>query len=262
MTTARRCEHCGADLSGEYCHRCGQRAIAGDDLTIAHAVRTVADDVLHLESKTLRSILLLFRPGFLTDAYLAGHRVLYTSPIKLYLASAAIFFLLAPFSGISVEGITRQDPTGTAARMIAEQAAASGLSERHFIERFELRLQTVYTASLALSVLAGAVMLSLLFRSQRRAFGAHVVFELHYVSFLYFATIALGFALRFRARWEYAGAVLMFAVLAPYLFAALRRVYRERPRTILWKTAAMMLFAIIADSIVNLLALLVTLQLV
>lgn len=261
MTMVRRCEHCGADLAGEYCHQCGQRAFDSGDLTIAHVVRTAADDVLHFESKTLRSMALLFRPGVLTDAYLAGHRVVYTSPIKLYLASAAIFFLLAPFAGISAEGLTRADPTGAAAGLIAKYAAASGLSERHFIERFELRLQTVYTVSLALSVLAGAAMLSLLFRSQRRPFGAHVIFELHYVSFLYFVTIGLGVALRFAPRGDYAGAVLLFAVLAPYLFAALRRVYRERPRTILWKTAAMLLFALIADSIVNLLALVVTLQL-
>jgi hypothetical protein len=59
-----------------------------------------------------------------------------------------------------------------------------------------------------------------------------------------------------------AGTVLAFAVLAPYLFLALKRVYAEPTRRIVWKALTMILFAILLDSIVSFLAVLLTIRLV
>ena len=57
------CANCGVALTGEYCHACGQRTIDDDELTVAHALKVGADEVLHLESKTLRTMARLFVPG-------------------------------------------------------------------------------------------------------------------------------------------------------------------------------------------------------
>lgn len=256
------CANCGAVLAGEYCHGCGQRPADGDELTVRHAARTAADEILHLESKTLRSVARLFTPGFLTAAYLAGHRVRYTSPVKLYLACAAIFFLLAPFAGFALEDMLASDPSGTIARWVAEEVARKGLHRDLFVERFDLRFQTVYTVSLFLSVIGGAAMLAFLFRRQRRPFGAHIVFELHYVSFLYLATLIVGFLLERLPSMPLASLLATLAVLAPYLYLALRRVYREPVGRTLLKALAMIAFALLLDGAVNFLALVATLALV
>jgi hypothetical protein len=193
---------------------------------------------------------------------MAGRRAPFTSPLKLYLACAAIFFLLAPVAGFTLEQMLAQDSSGQLAGFVGARMAAKGIDRALFAERFDLRFQTVYTVSLFVSMLGGAALLALLFRRQRRPFGAHVVFELHYVSFLYLITIVLGAVLKWLPANPYAGPVAALAVLGPYLFVALRRVYREPAPRILWKTAAMMLFGVIFDSTVNFLALIVTLRLV
>jgi hypothetical protein len=98
------CENCGTALAGEYCQACGQRAIEGDDLTLRHFFRVAADEILHLG--------LLFNPGTLTAAYLSGRRAPFTSPVKLYLVCAAIFLLLAPLAGFTLEQMLAGDSSG------------------------------------------------------------------------------------------------------------------------------------------------------
>lgn len=260
--TVPACENCGTPLAGQYCHACGQRALEGGELTVRHALTTTADDVLHLESKTLRSMLLLVKPGFLTAEYLAGRRAPYTSPLKLYLAAAAIFFLLAPFAGFTLEQMLENDAAGTTRQALGPMLPSEPAARELFFERFDLRFQTVYTASLIVSVIGGAAMLALLFRRQRRPFGAHVVFELHYISFLYLATAATSWLIARLSPHPLAAPVLALAVLAPYLYLALKRVYAEPARRLVWKAITMILFAILLDSIVSFLAVLVTIRMV
>lgn len=58
-----------------------------------------------------------------------------------------------------------------------------------------------------------------------------------------------------------AGALVVLAILGPYLYIALRRVYQPSRRLAL-KAAAMILFALVLDSIVSFLAVLLTIRLV
>ena len=100
------------------------------------------------------------------------------------------------------------DPSGDLTRLIGPRIPSAAAGRALFFERFDLRFQTVYTASLIVSVLGGACM------------------------------------------------------LGPYLFLALRRVYGEPARRLAWKAGSMILFAIVLDSIVSFLAVLVTIRLV
>lgn len=260
--TARACDNCGTSLAGEYCHGCGQRALTGDELTVRHALTVVSHDLLHLESKTLRSMALLLRPGLLTAKYLEGHRAPYTSPIKLYLACAAIFFLLAPYAGFSLDQILSQPSSRDLATVVNRELAGRNIDRALFFERFDLRFQTVYTIILFASAMASAGMLALLFRRQRRPFGAHVVYGLHYVSFLYLITIVLGWVLRLLPPWPAGGLVLTLVFLSTYQFFALRRVYGEPVRQLWWKVAVMIVFALVFDSIISFLALFITMKLI
>lgn len=242
---------------------CGQRVFDGNELTVRHALASTVDDVFHLESKTLRSFGLLFVPGLLTSRYLQGHRAPYTAPLKLYLAAAAVFFLSAPFAGFTLADMLATDTTGSLETMIAAALATKDMDRAVFVERFDVRFQSVYTAGLFLSVFACALMLALLFRGQRRPFGAHVVFELHYVAFLYLFTIVFGVA----AGWlgfigTLAALAAGMAFVLPYLFLAVRRVYGESNARTAWKVAVLFLFAFAFDNFVNLMTVVVTLKLV
>ena len=54
------------------------------------------EDVLDLDSRFMRTIKpLLFKPGRLTRDYMEGRRFRYAPPMRLYIFSSIVFFLLA-----------------------------------------------------------------------------------------------------------------------------------------------------------------------
>jgi Protein of unknown function (DUF3667) len=234
-----QCPNCSADLTGPYCAACGQRAIDPRDLSSRRFVSELTDEVGSLGSRTntvLRTLRGLFTPGLLTVEFLAGRRQPYLSPIKVYFACAAIFFLAAPLAGFTLPSLIADDTSGELLRLVAARAAARGLDAAVFSQRFDLRLPSIYTLALGSGVLAIALLLWLFRR--RIPFGAHVVFALHYFAFLYLLTAAAGASRRLGVPDE-AAAGAAIALLAPYAVIALRRAYPQSLPRILLKSALM-----------------------
>ena len=89
------CLNCGAPITGAFCARCGQR-----DVPPYPSVRELAIDAVTEFSgwdgrlaSTLRA--LIRRPGFLTHEFLEGRRIRYISPLRLYLISSLVYFVVA-----------------------------------------------------------------------------------------------------------------------------------------------------------------------
>lgn len=98
------CLNCGTALEGPFCHYCGQPD--RNFLRFFPALlREFLSETLELDSRFTRTMKpLLFLPGRLTRDYLDGRRFRYTPPVRLYLFSSIIFFLLAAF--LSSDAIT------------------------------------------------------------------------------------------------------------------------------------------------------------
>jgi hypothetical protein len=256
------CRHCRAPLAGPYCHVCGQKAIEDDALTARAICAEAWQHVTELDFKTLRSLRALFVPGKLTADYLAGHRRPYLAPVKVYLLCGAIFFLAAPYTGFTIDAIVGADRTGLISGTVNDLRMKSGLSREHFDDRFEVRFQSVFTASLVLSVAVVALLTATLFRKPRRAAAVHVVFALHYVAFIYLLAIPIGLLtpwLSVASAWTLP---ILYAVLGPYMFFALRRVFADPPARTVMKTIGILAITLIVDSLVNLMAFMITLRLV
>ncbi|MCG8442165.1 MAG: DUF3667 domain-containing protein [Caulobacterales bacterium] len=93
--TPANCANCGAVLTGPYCHECGQRAVEPRSPVIG-LVQDVLVDTLALDSRLARTLgLLLWSPARLAADYIAGKRVRYTPPFRLFLFTSVLFFLIA-----------------------------------------------------------------------------------------------------------------------------------------------------------------------
>lgn len=96
------CQNCGETLKGPFCHACGQK-----DSELRRPwwslFNDVMDEFLSTDSRILRTILVLVvMPGMLTRDYLDGHRARYVTPMKLYLITTLIFFLLLEISNVAL----------------------------------------------------------------------------------------------------------------------------------------------------------------
>jgi hypothetical protein len=258
-----RCPNCAAELSGEYCSVCGQRRIHAEDLSARRFLRELADELAEFRArfKTLNSLRALFSPGFLTNEHLAGRRQAYLTPLKLYFVCAAIFFLVSPFAGFSLTSLRDDDRSGNVARRVSARMAERGLDEALFAQRFDRRLQTVYTLSAGIGVIGSALALQLLYRRRGLPFGAQLIFALHYVSFQYLLTLAAGASRRLGASTELASA-LGIGLIAAYLVLAVGRVYPGTAASTLVKAGVLLLVTLAVNYVVSTAAILLTIRLV
>src|SRR6266699_3388623 len=91
------CENCGAELSGKYCAQCGQPAI-DYRRSFRHVIVDVLDSFLNWDSKFFATIgLLIVKPWRLTNEFLAGRRVRYLHPARLYLLASILFFFAVAY---------------------------------------------------------------------------------------------------------------------------------------------------------------------
>src|SRR5438093_8870483 len=86
------CENCGTQLRGHWCAQCGQPAI-DYRRSFRHVIVDVLDSFLNWDSKFFATLgLLIAKPWRLTNEFLAGKRVRYVHPLRLYLLASILFF--------------------------------------------------------------------------------------------------------------------------------------------------------------------------
>ena len=86
------CQNCGAELTGPHCAQCGQAAV-DYRRSFRHVIVDVLDSFLNWDSKFFATIgLLIAKPWRLTNEFLAGKRVRYLHPLRLYLLASILFF--------------------------------------------------------------------------------------------------------------------------------------------------------------------------
>src|SRR5438876_6818773 len=86
------CQNCGAELTGPHCAQCGQAAI-DYRRSFRHVIVDLLDSFLNWDSKFFATIgLLIVKPWRLTNEFLAGKRVCYVNPLRLYLLASILFF--------------------------------------------------------------------------------------------------------------------------------------------------------------------------
>src|SRR2546430_7180412 len=96
------CENCGARLAGPHCAQCGQAAI-DYRRSFRHVIVDVLDSFLNWDSKFFATIgLLIVKPWRLTNEFLAGKRVRYLHPLRLYLLASILFFLAVNYWAKSI----------------------------------------------------------------------------------------------------------------------------------------------------------------
>src|SRR6266403_5064355 len=96
------CENCGVPLTGHYCAQCGQAAV-DYRRSFRHVMADVLDSFLNWDSKFFATIaLLISKPWRLTNEFLAGKRVRYVNPLRLYLLASILFFFAVNYWAKSI----------------------------------------------------------------------------------------------------------------------------------------------------------------
>ncbi|MGQ0798810.1 MAG: DUF3667 domain-containing protein [Pseudomarimonas sp.] len=114
-TTSRVCGNCGVPMLGDHCYHCGQ-PVKGLVRHFGSIVGDFMDSVFDFDSRTVRTLgPLFYRPGYLSNEYVAGRRVRYVSPVRLFVFLCIVsFFVLTVWVGPDLDDAMQFDDGGFA----------------------------------------------------------------------------------------------------------------------------------------------------
>jgi hypothetical protein len=248
---ARACLNCGEPLLGPYCWSCGQ-----EDVDLHRPLKQLAQDavgdLLDLDTRLLRTLgPLFFRPGALTREYLAGRRVRFVPPLKMFLLASLIFFglvALLPKDRFAVYRRGEAIPPGKGLRFSVTLPEYSGASSgfdhwndvvgekaiQHPQEFGEALLGNLPRAFFVLLPLF-ALFLKLFYWHQDRYYLDHLIFAFYHHAFGFMALALLVILGRpWVPGWLATPLVpILWLWFFVYLALALRKVYGGSR----WKTA-------------------------
>jgi Protein of unknown function (DUF3667) len=244
----RTCANCSTPLAGRFCSNCGQEGHV--QLTVRHFLGEVVEGLTHFDSTFWRTLApLLFRPGLITERYLAGRRKHYAPPVRTYLVISIVYFLL--YSLFTTEHFAVRGVGGAELNAQGCAQMATSLQWLHAIlpdiEGSCLRAQADHGGVLShtISGLLPRVMFVVLplvalvqywiQRRRRPLYVENLVFVLHFQSFYYLAgalfllltgavTAIFGSAASSGlSRWL---SLILLVWSATYIYVASRRVYQ------------------------------------
>jgi Protein of unknown function (DUF3667) len=249
--TGAICRNCGAGLAGRYCSNCGQAADVHVPST-SELIHEMLEGLTHSDSRiwlTLRC--LLFRPGRLTQEFVAGRRATYLPPFRLYLILSVAFFLLASFSNLEHTPLIEVTPGSVRQTQESDctngTLSISGLTGRR---DWDQRLERACVGYLhdsgksllhtgfavlpkAIFVLLPLIALlhMLMYWRPRHRYAVHLLFFLHLHAFFFFVATLLLLLGDATAGWpafapvDDIGSTLLFWAMIVYGVIAMRRVF-------------------------------------
>ena len=88
------CLNCRAELNGRFCHICGQENVEPKH-TLWGLITHFFNDITHFDGKFFSTLkYLMWKPGFLSAEYVRGRRANYLDPVRMYIFTSAVFFLI------------------------------------------------------------------------------------------------------------------------------------------------------------------------
>lgn len=185
------CPGCGRRRASAYCPACGEEPLRPRDLKVDDLAGQIFRAFSSVDGRLLRSFrALLARPGTLTEAYVAGRRRAWLNPLPLFLIANALFFAVQSLTHIDIfssplgSHLHRQDWSALARPLVAAELQRRGETLAYYAPIFDRAAILNAKALIVLMALAFAPLLPVLFPRPRRAFGAHVVFALHFYTFV------------------------------------------------------------------------------
>ncbi|SNS45510.1 Protein of unknown function [Ekhidna lutea] len=229
----RICKNCETKLDKgfKYCPRCGQE----HKDKVVHFKQFILDflgDYFTFDSLIIRSVRpLIFKPGFLTNEFIAGRRVRYIPPLRMFIFISIIFFLILGPVEQTVE-IERSE-------------------EAEFLDSF---FNVWFPRLFFLLLPLFALFLYMMFRKPGRFYLTHFIFSVHFHAFTFVLLTIMVILIDhifptsvFLSQWSLMITVLLLQL---YLFFALRRVYEQKWFTILFKLVIINIMYVISAMII------------
>lgn len=239
LSNIMHCPNCDNEILKNYsfCPNCGQETKL--DQSIKSLLSHFLNDYFTFDSKIIRSVVpLITKPAFLTKEYLAGKRVKFIAPLRLFIFLSIIFFLLLGW--LNPSNATETD--------------ISGLNDEFWNVFFDKWLPKMFFFLLPLF----AIVVAWLYRKNKHGIMPHLLFSIHFHATLFLTGILYGIISFFilKMGWVVINQIFLALVglyLIIFLWKSLRKMYGESRKKTAWKIVVLgftYLFLLIGSSFV------------
>lgn len=225
--TGHFCQNCGAHFIGNYCSSCGQSSTAHVEKTVFSIIKHFFEEMFTWDSRFFLSVKYLFiKPGYLTHEYMLGRINKYISPLKMFLFTSFVLFFIM----ISIESdqynliVDEGSDDDYITQYILDKKASSNESEEMFIKNFNDQMNSNVTLYIFAVMFIFSVLLKLIYINKEYYYSEHVVFTLHFFTFVLWCVLAAGFTQELGETFIFA---FLYIVPGTYLFISVRRVYHK-----------------------------------
>lgn len=283
------CLNCGEPVSKNFCPTCGQ-SVEDRRRSLLSLLGEFTSEFLSWDGRHLKTSAKLWSPGRLTQLFFEGKRASFVPPVRIYFVTSLLFFLFvgfpvpdadgynvyvggeligrdAPSAGlpnIQLSGRTDRSQLGkTLAPLFQPQfEKLQAMPAQKLLDGFFAGLERTVPTTLIFFVPILALAIKLLYIRQPFFYVDHLVFALHFQSFLFVLLVLAHFANVSGLARVSPGPVtylVAFFILTPiYLLLALRRVYGQGWWLASMKTAVLgMLYLVLIQPVMLMTGLLI-----
>jgi hypothetical protein len=233
-------------VEGQYCSHCGQ-PILEHRRPLWGLLREFFGTIFDFDSRFLSSLrTLLMKPGRLTQHFLKGKRASMLPPIRMYLVLSLLLFFFIEFpipdadrSNVYVSGqlVGRESEDPDLGRLEigitatipwleptieSKEEALRQMDPQRLLDAIFRGLEGSFSKALILFIPLLALVLKVLFLRRNRLYYDHVIFSLHFQSFLFLLIIV-----SWCFSWITPFAFLALLCTPIYLGLAMHRVYGQ-----------------------------------
>jgi len=203
--------------------------------------------------------LLVLKPGFLTKEYLRGVRVKYVKPLQLFVLINFVYFFILNFVGYELfttdlKSFTESPIYGSFAKsMVEEKLQKSSMTLAKYEDEFYDKIYVESKLIIILMIPMLALWFKLVYREKNSLYFDHLVYSTYFFTFLLLLSTFLNlsaYAIDFIFAplmnllnltieiilGDVVESILITLVIAVYLYAALKRMYRQPVSTTIFKT--------------------------
>ncbi len=244
------CKSCGNLFSGNYCNICGEKVLLAEDRSFRSFLHAIVITITFADNKFIKTLwLVISKPGFLSNEYIAGRRIDYLNPLSLFFVLNLIYFL---FPVIQLFNASLNTQLLAPQRELVHQMVAHKMVSLNMrdIASFSL-IYNQKTATLAklmvmVFVVIASLPLNILYRKKNRYFTDHVAFMVELACFnLFVNAIFLTLITKLFGLGQYLDEqVLTYLFVSTNLYYLLMsgiNFYREKSWKLAFKSIAMLL---------------------
>jgi hypothetical protein len=235
-----RCLNCNNELTGDFCSSCGQRRHEHKDRKVTAFIKNFFEESFSFDSKFLKSLkLLLISPGFLTHEYIVGKIASYITPLKMYLFISVVSFFIG--SLVNPDDLNSLEEDFDAKPFVESYISQSGVSREVFEAKFNNEFQGKTPLYFLALVVLFSLPLKLIYMQTKRLYVEHLVFSLHFFTFL---LIMLTISTLLEFLLPDITYLFLFIIPFVYMFFAVKNVYGQKIIISFFETVILFLYFI------------------